>query len=124
MHVKMNDYVAIENKQTYITENPLAEVQLPIDCGEGINILQIPTRWMETITDLDLERVRTYPHTPELKEKIARIGRAVQTSAEIVFSSRKVPWMAFALPVASLWKEGIGFSATFPLSMRRRAKSN
>ena len=71
MHVKMNDYVAIENKQTYITENPLAEVQLPIDCGEGINILQIPTRWMETITDLDLERVRTYPHTPELKEKIA-----------------------------------------------------
>ena len=71
MHVKMNDYVAIENKQTYITENPLAEVQLPIDCGEGINNLQISTRWMETITDLDLERVRTYPHTPELKEKIA-----------------------------------------------------
>lgn len=72
MHIKMNDYVALENKQTYITENPLVEVQLPIDCGEGINILQIPPHWLATFADLDLERIRTYPHTPELKEMIVK----------------------------------------------------
>ncbi len=70
MQIKMNDYVVTENKQIYITENPLVEAQLPIDCGEGINILQIPPHWLETFADLDLERIRTYPHTPELKEKI------------------------------------------------------
>lgn len=75
MHIKMNDYVVSENKQTYITENLQAGVRLPIDCGEGINILQIPPHWLATFADLDLERIRTYPHTPELKAELVKYWR-------------------------------------------------
>lgn len=33
MNLKINDFVALESKQTYITENPVAEELLPIGCG-------------------------------------------------------------------------------------------
>ena len=72
MNVKINDYIESQDKQTYITENLSAENPCRIDCGEGINIMNIPETWMEAITDLDPEFIRTYPHTPELKEELIK----------------------------------------------------
>lgn len=72
MSIKINDFIESQDKQMYITENPVVESELPIDCGEGINIMNIPKGWLATIENLNLEYIRTYPHTPELKSKIAK----------------------------------------------------
>lgn len=34
--------------------------------------MNIPETWMEAVTDLDPEFIRTYPHTPELKEELIK----------------------------------------------------
>lgn len=70
MNIKVNDFILSEHKQMYITEDLTAAAPLPIDCGEGINIMNIPEAWLETIEHPDLEYIRTYPHTPELKKEI------------------------------------------------------
>ncbi len=70
MDIKINDFIKSQDKTMYIDDDPSQASSLSIDCGEGINIMQIPPCWMSAIENLDLEYIRTYPHTPGLKEEI------------------------------------------------------
>lgn len=62
-------------KNTYIKEDDYQEIEYLVDCGEGINIRTISESLVKDIQNLDLEWIRTYPHTPALKEAIVKFWK-------------------------------------------------
>lgn len=88
MEWKINRRIAEHVTEVYISEDGLQRDAFDIDCGEGVNVWQLPGEKIEDIRHIDPDMIRDYPHTPGLKTAIARFwGAYTNLPKEAVFIS-------------------------------------
>ncbi len=68
--VKVKDYIVNTVKKNYVKTNDDIKYDYKIDCGDGINIMQVSEDLVSEIRNADLEWIREYPKTPMLKPAV------------------------------------------------------